>query len=105
MSDLISRDVLRKELSELQDMLPIVKSNEDKQSVRFAIKVVEGIIDNAPTVERQTGEILDYTLLGKNKYECSECGRKVSMQDVYCRQCGCVLLTVRPLLPKEGEEE
>ena len=49
-NDLISRDVLRKELSELQDMLPIVKSIEDKQSVRFAIKVIEVLIYNAPTV-------------------------------------------------------
>lgn len=49
-SDLISREALKKEVKKLNEMLPNLRDEKDKQSVRFAINILQDIIDNAPTI-------------------------------------------------------
>lgn len=49
-NDLISREALKKEVKKLNEMLPNLRDEKDKQSVRFAINVLQDIIDNAPTI-------------------------------------------------------
>ena len=55
-NDLISRSVLKEEVKKLNEMLPNLTDEKDKQSVRFAINILQDLIDNAPTVETYTKE-------------------------------------------------
>ena len=49
--DTISRSALKDEVKKLNEMLPNLTDEKDKQSVRFAINILQDLIDNAPTVD------------------------------------------------------
>ena len=49
-NDLISRSALKDEVKKLNEMLPNLTDEKDKQSVRFAINILQDLIDNAPTI-------------------------------------------------------
>lgn len=42
---------LKEEVKKLNEMLPNLTDEKDKQSVRFAINIFQDLIDNAPTVD------------------------------------------------------
>ena len=71
-NDLISRSALKEELKKLNEMLPNLTDEKDKQSVRFAINILQDLIDNAPTVEPcyQTTSCLDCKNYDKDKHDC-----------------------------------
>ena len=54
--DLISRSVLKEELKKLNKMLLTLTDEKDKQSVRFAINILQDLIDNATTIEPITSQ-------------------------------------------------
>ena len=54
--DLISRSALKEELKKLNKMLLTLTDEKDKQSVRFAINILQDLIDNATTIEPITSQ-------------------------------------------------
>ena len=49
--DTISRSALKEEVKKLNEMLPNLTDEKDKQSVRFAINILQNLINNLPAVE------------------------------------------------------
>ena len=48
---LFDGDILKEEIKKLNEMLPNLTDEKDKQSIRFGINIIQNIIDNAPTIE------------------------------------------------------
>ena len=108
--DLISRSALKEEVKKLNEMLPNLTDEKDKQSVRFAINVLQDLIDNAPTVETFTKDDVagayneGYICGGREnkrpkgewivregepmEYECPFCGELNCCKGNFCPDCG-----------------
>lgn len=102
-NDLISREALKFELRQHlayhKEKAKLTTINADKMShslVATGIQLAIDSIDNAPTVERQTGEWI-VTQEGRWLYPvCSLCGGKQDVKSNYCPDCGAKM---------RGEEE